>query len=140
MRYLTIPGIDLPLSRIALGTAIFSPVVYTRAAELLDAFIEQGGNCIDTAHAYGRGASEQTLGRWLAERGNRAKVALIGKGCHPIGDSGPRVTPAILRAELAKSLENLGTSYIDLYLLHRDDESLPVGPIVEALNEERETG
>ena len=68
MRYLTLPGIATPLSRIALGTVGFSPDDYQRAAELLDAFIALGGTCIDTAHVYGRGASERALGRWLRER------------------------------------------------------------------------
>jgi aryl-alcohol dehydrogenase-like predicted oxidoreductase len=140
MRYLTLPGIDKPISRIALGTAGLSPDDYPRAASLLDYFIEHGGTCIDTAHIYGRGASERALGRWLAERRRRADVVLLGKGCHPIGDSGPRVTPEYIHADLGESLERLGTDSIDIYLLHRDDEQVPVGPLVEALNEERQAG
>ena len=136
MRYLNIPSIDKPISRIALGTASYSPNSYARAAELLDAFVEGGGTCVDTAHGYGRGASERALGMWLAERGNRDQIVVLGKGCHPIGDSGPRVGPRFIHADLAESLERLKTDYIDLYLLHRDDESVPVGAIVEALNEE----
>ncbi len=65
---------------------------------------------------------------------------LLGKGCHPIGDSGPRVTPEAIHSDLSESLERLGTDYIDIYLLHRDDEAVPVGPLVEALNEERAAG
>jgi aryl-alcohol dehydrogenase-like predicted oxidoreductase len=140
MRYLNIPNIDKPISRIALGTASYSLDRYERAAELLDAFVEAGGTCIDTAHVYGRGASERALGTWLAERGNRVQIVVLGKGCHPIGNSGPRVGPQFIHADLAESLERLQTSYIDLYLLHRDDESVPVGAIVEALNEERAAG
>lgn len=140
MRYLNIPGIDKPISRIALGTAGYSLERYAQAVELLDAFVEAGGTCIDTAHVYGHGASERTLGKWLAERGNRDQVAVLGKGCHPIGKSGPRVGPQFIHADLAESLERLQTDYIDLYLLHRDDESVPVGSIVEALNEEHAAG
>jgi aryl-alcohol dehydrogenase-like predicted oxidoreductase len=140
MRYVTIPGIASPLSRVALGTASFSSEDYPRAAQLLDTFVERGGTAIDTAHVYGRGASELALGRWLAQGANRAGVILIGKGCHPIGESGPRVTPEVIHADLFESLERLQTSYIDLYLLHRDDERMPVGPLIEALNEERAAG
>ena len=50
MRYLTIPGIDKPFSRLALGTAGFSIDRYEQAAGLLDAFAELGGTAIDTAH------------------------------------------------------------------------------------------
>jgi 1-deoxyxylulose-5-phosphate synthase len=140
MRYLSIPGIDKPISRIALGSVSFTPETYARAAELLDAFVAAGGTCVDTAHVYGRGASDRTLGMWIAERGNRDQIVVLGKGCHPIGNSGPRVGPQFIRADLNESLERLQTNYIDLYVLHRDDENVPVGTIVEALNEERAAG
>jgi 1-deoxyxylulose-5-phosphate synthase len=140
MRYLTIPGIDKPISRIALGAVSFTPEGYTRAAELLDAFVAASGTCVDTAHGYGRGASERALGMWLAERGNRDQIVVLDKGCHPYGDSGPRVGPRFIHADLAESLERLQTDYVDLYLLHRDDENVPVGAIVEALNEEHAAG
>jgi aryl-alcohol dehydrogenase-like predicted oxidoreductase len=45
-----------------------------------------------------------------------------------------------MRADLSESLERLQTDYIDLYLLHRDDESVPVGPLIEALNQEQAQG
>jgi aryl-alcohol dehydrogenase-like predicted oxidoreductase len=140
MYYLTIPGLATPLSRIALGTASFSSDDYAQAAGLLDAFVELGGTCIDTAHVYGHGASERAIGRWLAERHNRADVVLIDKGCHPIGGSGPRVTPQAIYADLTESLERLQTDSIDLYLLHRDDERVAVDSLIEALNEECAAG
>jgi aryl-alcohol dehydrogenase-like predicted oxidoreductase len=140
MRYLTIPGIDKPISRIALGAVSFTPERYIQAAELLDAFVAAGGTCVDTAHGYGRGASERALGIWLRDRGTRDQIVVLDKGCHPIGDSGPRVGPQFIHADLADSLERLQTDYIDLYLLHRDDERVPVGAIVEALNEEHAAG
>jgi aryl-alcohol dehydrogenase-like predicted oxidoreductase len=139
MRYLTLPGIDKPVSRVALGTATHAQD-YEQTAGLLDAFAEAGGTALDTAHIYGRGTNERMLGRWLSERGRRADMVLIGKGCHPIGDSGPRVTPEVIHSDLAESLERLGTDYIDVYLMHRDDERVPVGPLVEALNEEHAAG
>jgi aryl-alcohol dehydrogenase-like predicted oxidoreductase len=140
MRYITIPGIATPLSRIALGTVAFSPDNYARAAEVLDAFVALEGNTIDTGHIYSSGGSERAIGRWLQERGKRADMVIVDKGCHPYRDSGPRVTPEIIHTDLAESLECLQTDYIDLYLLHRDDERKPVGPLVEALNEERAAG
>jgi aryl-alcohol dehydrogenase-like predicted oxidoreductase len=51
-----------------------------------------------------------------------------------------RLTPEAIRADLSESLERLQTDLIDLYLLHRDDESVPVGPLIEALNQEQARG
>lgn len=150
MRYFKLPDIDLPVSVVGLGagTRIFTNGEYGRGAELLDAFVAAGGNCVDTAHIYGFGASEEILGRWLKERGARHQVVLISKGCHPAFDREDvygkpwvsRVTPEAIRADLDESLGRLQTDHIDLYLLHRDDERVPVGPIVEALNQEQARG
>lgn len=150
MRYVNIARLEKPISVIGLGTATraFTPETYHRAAELLDRFLEAGGNCVDTAHIYGFGNSEKTLGRWFKESGRRGEIVLITKGCHPAVDPQnlfgkpwePRLTPEALRADLSESLERLQTDYVDLYLLHRDDEAMPVGPLVEALNQEQTRG
>lgn len=140
MEYITVQGLQKPLSRLALGTMVFAPNNLPHAFGVLDAFLEHGGTLIDTAHGYGGGASEKAIGAWIHERGNREDVVVLDKGCHPYGDSGPRVTPEDMQADLEESLERLRTEYIDLYLLHRDDPSKPVGPMVEALNEEVERG
>ena len=147
MRYVKIPQLEKPVSVIGLGTAssAFTPDTYDQAAELLEKFLEADGNCIDTAHIYGFGNSEKTLGRWLEESGRRKELVLITKGCHPAVNredifGSPwvsRLTPEVIRADLNESLERLQTDYIDLYLLHRDDESVPVGPLIEALNQEQ---
>ncbi len=52
----------------------------------------------------------------------------------------PRVTPEAIHSDLGESLERLGTDHVDMYLLHRDDESVPPGPLLEALNEEKAGG
>ncbi|HLA06124.1 MAG TPA: aldo/keto reductase [Anaerolineales bacterium] len=150
MRYVKIAQLEKPVSVIGLGTAsrAFTPNTYDRAAELLDRFLEAGGNCIDTAHIYGFGDSEKTLGRWLQESGRRTELVLITKGCHPAVDRQnlfgspwePRLTPEAIRVDLSESLERLQTDTIDLYLLHRDDESVPVGPLVEELNQQQSRG
>ena len=140
MHHVSIPGVTQPLSRLALGTLLFGNVPEEQAFDVLDAFIALGGNTVDTANSYARGQAEAALGRWLRERGNRERLVIIDKGCHPTATSPVRVTPEDIQADLAQSLERLQTGYIDLYLLHRDDESVPVGTLVEALNAERERG
>jgi len=147
MRYIDITGIERPVSVIGLGTTsrIFTPSGDDQVAEVIDAYLAVGGNCIDTAHIYGLGESEKALGRWLEKSGRRDEIVLTTKGCHPhVDETGrfgpPRVTPEAIHSDLTESLERLGTDHVDLYLLHRDDESVPPGPILEALNEEKEGG
>ena len=57
-----------------------------------------------------------------------------------IYDGRQRVTPSDITSDLRESLERLQTDMIDLYLLHRDDPSVPVGPLVEVLNEHQRAG
>ena len=147
MRYIDISGVERPVSVIGLGTTskIFTPAGDDQVAELIDAYLAFGGNCIDTAHIYGSGDSERALGRWFEESRRREEIILISKGCHPhVDEAGrfgpPRVTAEAIHRDLGESLERLGTDHVDLYLLHRDDETVPPGPLLEALNEEKASG
>jgi aryl-alcohol dehydrogenase-like predicted oxidoreductase len=136
MRYLDVPGVG-PSSVLALGTMAYTPDNMEQASELLDAFVAVGGNVIDTAHNYGGewiGCSERAIGSWLREGGARDKVVILTKGAHP-DEHGPRVHPRAIADDLRDSLERLQVERVDLYLLHRDDPSVPVGPIMEALGE-----
>ena len=150
MRTIKVAGLEKPVSVIGLGTSssAFTPNTHERAAALLDRFLEAGGNCIDTAHIYGFGDSEKTLGRWIQKSGRRSELVLITKGCHPAVNredifGSPwvaRLTREALRTDLSESLERLQTDAVDLYLLHRDDESTEVGPIIEELNQQQVQG
>jgi 1-deoxyxylulose-5-phosphate synthase len=150
MRYVQVPQLEKPVSVIGLGTnsRAFTPDMYDRSAELLNKFLDAGGNCIDTAHIYSFGDSEKTLGRWIYEVGRRNELVLITKGCHPAVNredifGSPwvsRFTPEAMQTDLSESLERLHTDYVDLYLLHRDDESVSVSPLIEALNREQASG
>ncbi len=132
MIYDAIQGLSRPLPRIVYGTL---SLVNSDAAtfSLLDSIIEMGCYAFDTAHAYGDGASEQVLGNWMQARNNRNEVIVIGKGAHPVRGT-KRVGPESIKQDLQESLDRLKTDYIDLYLLHRDDPAVPVGPIIEVLN------
>ena len=133
MEYGNVGGLP-PISKLVLGSMVCSPDDQELTNDLLDAFVAAGGSCIDTAHIYGGGKSERAIGEWFAQRRNRDKIVLLDKGAHH-DSSGPRVTPQCITADLTDSLERLQTDYIDLYLLHRDNPDVPVGPIVECLNE-----
>jgi aryl-alcohol dehydrogenase-like predicted oxidoreductase len=136
---LRVEPLELPLSRLALGTLGFSLRTRDRDYALFDAWLEAGGTVIDTAHVYEDGDAERVLGRWLADRpGARERIVLVTKGAHPDGER-RRVTPADIAADLRDSMERLGGP-VDLYLLHRDDPDVAVGEIVDALDAHRRAG
>ena len=138
MLYGRLTGIEKDVSRLVMGIEVARQPEHDEAWRLMDALFERGATAFDTAHIYGEKA-ERTLGSWIADRGVREQVVLIGKGAHFMGDR-QRVTPEDIASDLRESLDRMGTDYIDLYLLHRDNPAVRVGPIVEALNAERDAG
>jgi len=144
MNYRTLPNTNLRVSSICLGTSELGTVVpEADAFRLLDAFVERGGNFLDTAAVYAnwipgeRSVSEKTIGRWLRERGNRASVIVATKGAHPYLATMevPRLSPAEIGADVDASLSHLQVDAIDLYYLHRDDRTRPVEEIMETLHD-----
>ncbi|MGM9626319.1 MAG: aldo/keto reductase [Eubacteriales bacterium] len=134
---------NLTVSPIALGIARFGG--YDREAEnhtLLDRYSAAGGNLIDTALVYGRWVdetrqsySERILGSWLDKSDHRERAVVSTKGAHPLpGTTAPRVRADCIDSDIGESMVNLRTKHIDLYFLHRDDESVPVSEIMDALN------
>lgn len=139
MKYGAIEGLDKPVSRLVQGTVMLHPKTEPENLALLDAVFEAGCNTFDSAHVYGNGECERVFGRWIKSRNIREKVVILDKGAHHTQDR-KRVTPFDITADIHDSLARLQTTYIDLYLLHRDDPSVPVGPIVEILHEHRAAG
>ncbi len=131
MEYRTIQGVDKPVSRLLFGTASPAFTPGRPQSELLDAAFAAGINAFDTARVYG--LAEKSLGLWLRERGNREQVVILTKCAHPDG-SRKRVTEKDIREDFAVSSSLLGTDYVDIYVLHRDDPDQPAGLIVEILN------
>ena len=136
-----LPGTDLDVSPICLGTALFGATIDTPTAyALLDAFVERGGNFIDTARSYNdwipgeRSRSEGLIGRWLADRRHRARCVIATKGGHAADDDSPRLNARDLTADIDASLARLHVDAIDLYYVHRDDAATPVAAIIDALN------
>lgn len=139
MQYGDLPYLEKPVSRLVQGTVMLSSEALAESFALLDEIYALGGNTFDTAHGYGEGDCERVLGRWVNERGLREQVVIIDKGAHHNHDR-KRVTPFDITADLFDSLARLQLDAIDLYLLHRDDPTVPVGPIIEVLNEHQQAG
>lgn len=139
MKYGHIPGIEKPLSRLVQGTIMCNTNEQEKCNDLLDAVLKHGINTFDTAHGYGNGECERSVGTWINSRGVREQVVILGKGCHHSRDR-QRVTPFDISADLHDSLARFKTDYIDLYVLHRDDPGVEVGPIVERLHQHKEEG
>lgn len=99
----------------------------------LDDALDLGINVIDTAMGYGMGTTELALGKYFESRKNRDQIYLISKCCHP-SPWRTRVTTYDMEADLNDALVKMHTDHIDLYMLHRDDPTKPVGPLVETLD------
>ncbi|WP_136605233.1 aldo/keto reductase [Paenibacillus dokdonensis] len=134
MEYISVQGLQKPISRLMKGSDYFFHDSYDKAAANLDSFMAIGGNSIDTANIYCGGQSEEVIGRYMQERGNRDQLVILTKGAHH-DQNGPRVSEQHIRDDITKSFERLQTDFIDLYALHRDDPNVPAGEVIEALNE-----
>ncbi|MDP4133166.1 MAG: aldo/keto reductase [Bacillota bacterium] len=135
---------DMYVSKAALGTDTYGLTLdKAKSYEMLDFFMDQGGNLIDTALVYSNWApgeksrSEKMIGAWMNERKNRDKVIISTKGAHPEIEHMDitRLSREEITSDINESLEHLKTDYIDIYWLHRDCEALPVGEIMETLND-----
>ncbi len=133
MKYGELPGVEKKISRLVMGVDNQKDPVH--AAAMFDDYFERGGNCFDTAWIYGGGVLERNLGAWISSRGVREEVVVLDKGAHT-----PHCSPEGFRRQFAESLERLGVDYVDIYMLHRDNEDVPVGEWIEVLNESVSAG
>jgi aryl-alcohol dehydrogenase-like predicted oxidoreductase len=140
VEYGRVPGLSDRLPRLIMGSVAFSAMPFDEVAALLDAYVAAGGTAVESAHDYGRGETERIIGRWLAASRALGRVMVMTKGAQHDRDLVRRVTPEAIARDLEESLERLGVDTIDLYMLHRDDPSRPVGPIVECLHGHAEAG
>jgi aryl-alcohol dehydrogenase-like predicted oxidoreductase len=139
MKTISIQGLANPVSQLIMGTDFFRLNNPDEVNDIMDKYLAIGGNTLDTGFVYCGGESEQAIGRWLAETNKHGEINILTKGAHHDAN-GPRVNAAAIRSDLLTSLERLQADYVALYALHRDDPKVPVGPILEALNEHIEAG
>jgi aryl-alcohol dehydrogenase-like predicted oxidoreductase len=107
--------------------------------ELLDAFVDAGGNLVDTANSYSRwvpghagGESETIIGRWIARRGHHDDVVIATKVGSDMGQGHKSLRKEYILKEADASLARLRVDAIDLYQSHWDDETTPFEETLEA--------
>jgi aryl-alcohol dehydrogenase-like predicted oxidoreductase len=128
---LKMPQSDLVVSPLCLGTNVFGwSVDKDQSFEILDRYLELGGNFLDTADNYSQwkegntgGESEKIIGSWLSKRKNRSDVIIASKVAKLRSRRG--LAPANIKAALEDSLRRLQTDYLDIYYSHEDDLSVP---------------
>lgn len=107
--------------------------------KLLDAFVDAGGNLIDTANSYSRwvpghqgGESETVIGRWIARRGRHDDVVIATKVGADMGQDGRCLRRDYIMQAADESLRRLKIEAIDLYQSHWDDEKTPLDETLDA--------
>ncbi len=131
---------DLEVSNLALGSNVFGWTVDEPTAfAILDAFVDAGGNLIDTADTYSRwvagnrgGESENIIGKWLKRSGKRNKVFIATKVGSEMRPGRKGLSKSYILQEANDSLKRLQTDVIDLYQSHRDDPDTPQEETFEA--------
>lgn len=129
---------DINIFPIILGSDYYGSTVSEQTAfDNMDLYIKNGGNLIDTARMYVDGKSEETIGSYIAKRGLKNKLFISTKAAYPDGKNLEinRLSREEIEADTDKSLKALGVDVIDILWLHRDDASVPVEQVADAMDE-----
>ncbi|MGH7155446.1 MAG: aldo/keto reductase [Acetobacteraceae bacterium] len=129
----------IKVAPLAFGGNVFGWTVDEAASfRLLDIFVANGFNLIDTADVYSRwmpgnqgGESETIIGRWLKARGSRDRVVIATKLGSDMGDGRKGLSRGYMTRAIEDSLARLQTDHIDLYQSHRDDPDTPMEEVLE---------
>ena len=145
MEYRALGRTGLKVSEICLGTMQFKWTTDEATSyAVLDAFVEGGGNFIDTADIYSRwaagcvgGEAETIIGYWLKRKGNRDQIVLATKVRGPMwdGPDGEGLSRAHILRAAEDSLRRLQTDTIDLYQAHWPDEKTPIEETLRAFDD-----
>ncbi len=144
MNYRKLGRTGLKVSELCLGTMQWGWTADVNTSfDVMDAFVESGGNFIDTADIYSRwvegndgGVSEEIIGRWMKVRANRQNIVLATKvrGRMWDGPNGEGLSRAHIIRACEDSLSRLQTDYIDLYQTHFYDAETPIDETMDALD------
>jgi aryl-alcohol dehydrogenase-like predicted oxidoreductase len=146
VQYVKLGTTGLDVSPIAIGAMTYGepdrghPVWSRGEAEarpLIKHALAAGINFFDTANMYSNGSSEEILGRALKDFADRDEVVIATKLRHPMrpGPNGKGLSRKAIMTEVDHSLRRLGTDYIDLYQVHRNDHATPLEETLEALSD-----
>jgi aryl-alcohol dehydrogenase-like predicted oxidoreductase len=146
MEYVKLGTTGLDVSPIAIGAMTYGepdrghPVWSlgeSDARPLIRHALDAGINFFDTANMYSQGSSEEILGHALRDFANRDDVVIATKLRHPMrsGPNGKGLSRKAIMTEVEHSLTRLGTDYIDLYQIHRNDHTTPLEETLAALHD-----
>ncbi|MEU3648324.1 aldo/keto reductase [Lentzea sp. NPDC034063] len=142
--YVTLGRSGLRVSPFALGAMTFGEdpgaagCSVEESEKILRAYLDRGGNFIDTANFYTNGHSEKILGDFFTHHGNRERVVLASKFFFnmfpgdPNGGGGGRGS---IRRQLDETLRRLNTDYLDLYWMHNWDRNTPIEETMRTLDD-----
>ena len=150
MDYRRLGRTGLQVSCLGLGTMQWGWTVdEPMAFSVMDAFVERGGNFLDAADFYSRwlpghrgGESEEIIGRWMQQRGNRQQMIIATKVYQPMGEqpNDRGLSRKHILEGLDASLCRLRTDYLDLYLAHAFDAETPIEETLQAFEAARRAG
>ncbi len=128
----------LKVSRLCLGAMNFgtsnsAPTNESDAKAIIDRFLGEGYNFIDTANVYTKGQSEEIVGRAIKAKRDSIVLATKGRGAQGPGANDSGLSRVHLTRALDASLKRLGTDYIDLYQVHSWDNDTPIEETMETL-------
>ena len=136
MKYRNLGKTGLQVSELCLGAMTFGREADEPTSfQMLDRFVEIGGNFIDTANVYSTGGSEELLGRWFKGK-QRDDIVLATKVRFNMGE-GPNqhgLSRKHILSAVEASLRRLGTDYIDLYQVHMWDAATPLEETLQTLD------
>lgn len=145
MEYITLKNSNVKVSRLCMGGCPMGGYGWgdVQEQELIDAVhtcLDKGINFFDTSDTYGLGQSERTLSKALGE--HRKDVIIQTKFGVRFSKEGTSYdnSPAYIEEALNKSLENLHTDYVDIYVIHYRDGKTPMADVLEKLEELRKQG
>ena len=138
MGYRRLGRSGLKVSSVCLGAMTFGREADEATSfSIMDYFVEQGYNFLDTADVYSTGGSETVVGKWLKARGNRNDIVLATKVFGKMGPGANQGGLSRLHIQQAveDSLRRLQTEVIDIYQIHRWDPETPPAETLEALSD-----